>query len=36
MDLEARTDSVLEVHGVGPLVITYVNAADDPRTPPTK
>jgi hypothetical protein len=34
--LEARTDSVLEVHGVGPFVITYVNAADDPRTPPAK
>jgi hypothetical protein len=30
--LEAKTDSVLEVHGVGPFVITYVSAADDPRT----
>jgi quercetin dioxygenase-like cupin family protein len=34
--LEAKTEAVLEVHGVGPFVITYVNAADDPRTPPTK
>lgn len=34
--LEARTDAVLEVHAMGPFVITYVNPADDPRTPPAK
>ena len=27
----ARRKTVVQVHGVGPFVITYVNAADDPR-----
>jgi quercetin dioxygenase-like cupin family protein len=26
-----KTDTVLQVHGTGPFVITYVNPADDPR-----
>lgn len=34
--LEVKTDAVLEVHGVGPFVITYVNPADDPRHAPAK
>lgn len=28
----ARGKTVVQVHGVGPFAITYVNAADDPRT----
>jgi ketosteroid isomerase-like protein/quercetin dioxygenase-like cupin family protein len=27
----ARTAATIQVHGVGPFAITYVNAADDPR-----
>lgn len=33
--LKARTDVVMEVHGVGPFVLTYVNPADDPRAKAT-
>lgn len=29
----ARGETVLQVHGVGPWQITYVNPADDPRKP---
>jgi hypothetical protein len=29
--LVAKAQTVLQVHGVGPFAITYVNAADDPR-----
>jgi quercetin dioxygenase-like cupin family protein len=28
----ARTNTVVQVHGMGPFAITYLNAADDPRT----
>jgi quercetin dioxygenase-like cupin family protein len=28
----ANGDTVLQLHGVGPWTITYVNASDDPRT----
>lgn len=28
----AREESVVQLHGVGPWAINYVNAADDPRT----
>lgn len=27
-----REETIVQIHGVGPLVITYVNPADDPRT----
>ena len=27
-----KTDVLLQVHGMGPFTITYVNAADDPRS----
>lgn len=27
----ARTEAIIQVHGVGPFSITYVNPADDPR-----
>jgi hypothetical protein len=27
----AESDTVLQIHGVGPFAITYVNPADDPR-----
>jgi quercetin dioxygenase-like cupin family protein len=27
----ARTEAIIQVHGVGPFAITYVNPADDPR-----
>lgn len=27
----SRTESIVQVHGVGPFSITYVNPADDPR-----
>ena len=27
----AKTDTILQVHAMGPFSITYVNAADDPR-----
>ncbi len=30
----ARTASTIQVHGIGPFAITYVNPADDPRTKP--
>lgn len=26
-----KTETIIQVHGVGPLVINYVNPADDPR-----
>jgi quercetin dioxygenase-like cupin family protein len=29
--VKATTEAVLEVHAMGPLVINYVNPADDPR-----
>jgi len=32
----ARTDTLLQVHGMGPLVLHYENPADDPRNAPTK
>lgn len=28
----AKGDTVLQLHGIGPWTITYVNPADDPRT----
>jgi quercetin dioxygenase-like cupin family protein len=28
----AKTPAVIQVHGMGPFAITYVNPADDPRT----
>ena len=28
----ARTAATIQVHGMGPFTLTYVNAADDPRT----
>jgi len=28
----AKGDTVLQLHGIGPWVITYLNPADDPRT----
>jgi quercetin dioxygenase-like cupin family protein len=27
----ARVETVIQVHGVGPFAVTYVNAAEDPR-----
>jgi hypothetical protein len=30
----AKGETVLQLHGIGPWVITYVNPADDPRNPP--
>jgi quercetin dioxygenase-like cupin family protein len=32
----ARGLTVLQIHGDGPFVITYVNSADDPRNAPAK
>jgi quercetin dioxygenase-like cupin family protein len=29
-------DTVLQIHGMGPFAITYVNPADDPRATPAK
>jgi quercetin dioxygenase-like cupin family protein len=29
--LRVKRPSILQVHGIGPLTITYVNPADDPR-----
>jgi quercetin dioxygenase-like cupin family protein len=34
--VKAETDVVVEVHGVGPFAITYVNAADDPQKKPAR
>jgi quercetin dioxygenase-like cupin family protein len=31
----AKTACVVQVHGMGPFAITYVNPADDPRNAPT-
>jgi len=31
----ASTPVVIQVHGIGPFAITYVNPADDPRNKPT-
>ena len=28
----AKTDSIVQVHGMGPFALTYVNPADDPGT----
>jgi hypothetical protein len=28
----AKTAATIQVHGMGPFAITYVNPADDPRT----
>jgi len=28
----AKTDAIVQVHGMGPFVLTYVNPADDPST----
>ena len=27
----AKSDTILQVHGTGPFVLTYVNPADDPH-----
>ena len=32
----AKSPSVIQVHGVGPFAITYVDAADDPRNAPPR
>jgi hypothetical protein len=34
----AKTPAVVQIHGMGPLALTYVNPADDPRqqAPSTK
>ena len=29
---KARTAAVVQVHGIGPFALNYVNPADDPRT----
>jgi hypothetical protein len=29
--LLSKADTVIQVHGVGPFTITYVNRVDDPR-----
>lgn len=29
---QARGQTIVQVHGMGPFALTYVNAADDPRT----
>jgi quercetin dioxygenase-like cupin family protein len=29
---QAKTAAVVQVHGIGPFALTYVNPADDPRT----
>lgn len=31
----AKTACVVQIHGMGPFAITYVNPADDPRNAPT-
>ena len=34
--VQAKGPTVIQVHGIGPFGITYVNPADDPRSkPPT-
>jgi ketosteroid isomerase-like protein len=30
----AKTAATIQIHGMGPFALTYVNAADDPRTKP--
>jgi quercetin dioxygenase-like cupin family protein len=32
----AKTAAVVQVHGMGPFAITYINPADDPRAVPAK
>ena len=32
MDAMAKTDLEIQVHGMGPFKLTYVNPADDPST----
>jgi len=32
----AKTAAVIQVHGIGPFVLTYVNPADDPSKRPAK
>ena len=31
---QAKTATVIQIHGMGPFAITYVNPADDPRQAP--
>ena len=31
----ASAPTVIQIHGIGPFAITYVNSADDPRNKPT-
>jgi hypothetical protein len=31
----AKTACVVQIHGMGPFSITYVNPSDDPRNAPT-
>ena len=34
--LRTKVETVVQVHGMGPFTITYVNPADDPRGPTSK
>ena len=31
----SKTAAVIQVHGIGPFAITYINPADDPRQTPS-
>jgi hypothetical protein len=31
-----KGDTVVQIHGIGPFTINYVNPADDPNKPPRK
>lgn len=33
--VQAKDATILQVHGTGPFMLTYVNPADDPRKPPS-